>query len=325
MNAGEYLKNRQPLVYKSFSYSLNNNRLAHAYIITGEPGVPLKETALFLAQSILCDHPNPLACGECTTCERFVRNEYPDFIFLNGEEDSIKKEEVKETVNLFQLTPLERKGIMVYVIHLVENMTPDAVNSLLKFLEEPTDSTYAILTTQNEDKVLPTILSRCERLRMILTPRHEVYEAALELEVPQEDANILSFFHNDPSVIAEKAKDADYLKIKEGVVDFLEALPRSVHFARYILEKQVGPVLTTKPLARFFFDLLALFFKDVVSIKTHNAPSLGAYDKILAEAAAKLPHVENSLLAIMTLRGEIETNIRISLLLNHLVGVLIKE
>ena len=325
MNVGDYLKNRQPLVYKSFSYSLNNNRLAHAYILTGEPGIPLKETALFLAQSILCDHPNPVACGECTTCERFVRNEYPDFVFLNGEEESIKKDEVKDSVTMFQLTPLERKGIMVYVVHLIENMTPDGVNSLLKFLEEPTENTYAILTTQNEDKVLPTILSRCERLRMILTPREEVYEAALQLGVPQEDASILSFFHNDPNLIAEKAKDATYQRLKSGVVDFIDALPRSLHFARYILEKDIGPLLTTKPLARFYFDLLALFFKDIVSVKTHNPPSIGAYDKILAEAADKLPHVENSLLAIMTLRGEIETNIRISLLLNHLVGVLIKE
>ena len=325
MNVGLYLKTKQPLVYKSFSYSLNSARLAHAYILTGEPGIPLKETALFLAQSILCDHPNPLACSECTICERFVRQEYPDFVFLNGEEESIKKDEVKEAVNLFQLTPLEKKGIMVYVIHLVENMTPDAVNSLLKFLEEPTDGTYAILTTQNEDKVLPTILSRCEKLRMILTPRKEVYEGALALDVAKEDAAILSFFHNDPSLIALKAKDDTYLNLKNGAVDFIDALPRNIHFARYILERNVGPLLTTKALSRFFFDLLALFFKDVVSIKTHNPPSLNAYDKILTEAADKLPHVENSLLAIMTLRGEIETNIKISLLLNHLVGVLIKE
>ncbi len=325
MNVGEYLKKRQPLVYKSFSYSLNNNRLAHAYILCGEPGIPIKETALFLAQSILCDGPHPLACSECVTCERFVRQEYPDFIFLNGEEESIKKDEVKETVNLFQLTPLERKGMMVYVIHMVENMTPDAVNSLLKFLEEPTENTYAILTTQNEDKVLPTILSRCEKLRMILTPRDEVYESALKLEVPEEDASILSFFYNDPGLIASKAKEETYQNLKNGAIDFLEALPHNANLARYILEHNVGPLLTTKALSRFFFDMLALFFKDVVSIKTHNPPSLNAYDKIFGEAADKLPHVENSLLAIMTLRAEIETNIRISLLLNHLVGVLIKE
>lgn len=325
MNIGEYLKNRQPLVYKSFSYSLNNNRLSHAYILTGETGIPLKETALFLAQSILCDEPHPLACGECTTCERFVRNEYPDFVFMNGEEESIKKEEVKDTVNMFQMTPLERKGIMVYVVHLIENMTPDAVNSLLKFLEEPTENTYAILTTQNEEKVLPTILSRCERLRMILAPRKEVYESALEKGAPEEDASILSFFYNDPALIVEKSGEETYQRLKSGAIEFIDALPHSTHYARYVLEKEVGPLLTTKPLSRFFFDLLALLFKDIVSIKTHNPPSLGAYDKILAEAADKLPHVENSLLAIMTLRGEIETNIRISLLLNHLVGVLIKE
>ena len=325
MSLGNYLKNRQPLVTKSFCYGLTHDQLAHAYLLTGEAGTPLKETALYLAKSILCDHPNPLADEECVTCQRIDRGEYPDFIFLDGEEDSIKKEEIRETLSLFQKTPLERKGVMIYVIHLVENMTPEAVNSLLKFLEEPSSSTYAILTTQNEDKVLPTIISRCERLRLILTPRKEVYDEAIALGVPQDDAEILSYFYNDGSLLKAAQEKEEYQKMKIAVTDAVEAFSRSSQFARFTFEKEVMPLLSTKANARFFFDLLTLFFRDVVAAKAGNPISLTSYDKIIRDAAKKLPHVETSLLSIMTLRGEIELNIRPGLILAHLVNVLTQE
>ena len=325
MSLGNYLKNRQPLVTKSFCYGLTHDQLAHAYLLTGESGTPLKETALFLAKSIICDHPSPLADEECITCQRIDREEYPDFIFLSGEEESIKKEEVGDTLTLFQKTPLERKGVMIYVIHLVENMTLEAVNSLLKFLEEPTPWTYAILTTQNEDKVLPTIVSRCERLRLILTPRNEVYEEALALGVAKEDCELLSYFYNDGSLLKEAAEKEDYQKLKLALTDALDALSTSPQFARFIFENQVTPLLSSKASARFFFDLLTQFFRDIVAKKAGNPITLTSYATIIDAATKKLPHVETSLLSIMTLRGEIELNIRVGLILAHLVNVLTKE
>lgn len=325
MGLASYLQNRQPLVTKSFCYGLTHDQLAHAYLLSGEAGTPLKETALLLAKSILCDHPDPFADEECIICQRIACDEYPDFVFLNGEEDSIKKEEVRETLNLFQKTPLERKGVMIYVIHLVENMTLEAVNSLLKFLEEPNDYTYAILTTQNEDKVLPTIVSRCEKLRLILTPRQEVYEEALALGVAKDDVEMLSYFYNDGSLLAEAAKKESYQKLKYALTDAVDALSRSPHFARFIFEKEITPLLTSKPEARFFFDMLTQIFRDIVAKKAGNPITLTSYGNIIDEAAMKLPHVEQSLLSIMTLRGEIELNIRIGLILAHLVNVLTKE
>ena len=325
MSLASYLKNKQPLVTKSFSYGLTHDQLAHAYLLSGEAGTPLKETALFLAKSIICDHPTPFADEECITCQRIDHGEYPDFIFLNGEEESIKKDEVRDAVNLFQKTPLERKGVMIYVIHLVENMTLEAVNSLLKFLEEPSPSTYAILTTQNEEKVLPTIISRCEKLRLILTPRKEVFEEALSLGVEKEDAEILSAFYNDGSLLQKAATDEKYQKLKIAITDGIDALSRSPHFARFIFEKDISPLLSTKADARFFFDMLALFFQDIVSVKAGNPIALTSYDRIIAEAAKKLPHVDASLLAILTMRGEIELNIKIGLILTHLVNTLTQE
>lgn len=325
MSFGQYLLDKQPLLSRPFSYALTHDQLAHAYLVVGESGTPLKETALTMAKSILCDHPHPFADEECIICQRIDRDEYPDFVFLNGEEATIKIQEVRDLLTLFSQTPLETKGIMVYVIHLVENMTPETVNALLKFLEEPISKTYAILTTQNEDKVLPTILSRCEKLRLVLTPRQEVLNEALSDGVETKDAEILSCLLGSGALIKAKAADETYQKFKDAAVNTLDALIRSTSFARFTVETEVAPLLTTKPAARLYFDILALLFQDVVATASGNPLRLPSYAKITTDAAKQLPHVETSLLEIMTLRGEAESNLRINLILVHLVRRICKE
>ena len=162
MQIEKYLKNHQPIIYQTFTNSLKNNSLSHAYLLVGNPGTPLLETATFLAKSILCDEPSPLACSNCITCLRIESENYPDVIILDGSKATIKKEDVLNIESRFEKTAFETKGIMIYVVHLVENMTLEAVNSILKFLEEPEGEVYAFLTTNNLNNVLPTIISRCQ-------------------------------------------------------------------------------------------------------------------------------------------------------------------
>ena len=320
-----YIKDKQPFIYRTFCNALKEGKLAHAYFISGEIGTPLKETAIYLAKSLLCDHPRPLADEECITCERIDKGEYPDFIFLDGAEETIKKDDIRALTTAFSRTALEAKGRMVYVINHVENMKNDVSNSLLKFLEEPPSETYAILTSQNEAKVLPTILSRCESLRLLLAPRKEVIEEAKALGVPQEDAEILSHFINDASLLKRKMEEEDYESVKLCLMDFLEALPSSRRYARFLIEKDVIAIVKTKPQLRMFFDTLTLFLKEALAYKTGGSIYLEAYATILKELGDKLPNLEESLLEVMSMRSEIETNINRGLLLIHLANVLCKE
>ena len=94
MGIKNYVEKNQPLLSKTFSLAIKGNRIAHAYLLLGEPGIPLKEIAIFMAKSILCDHGDPLADETCNTCKRIEEGEYPDLIICNGEESSIKKEDV---------------------------------------------------------------------------------------------------------------------------------------------------------------------------------------------------------------------------------------
>ena len=204
-------------------------------------------------------------------------------------------------------------------------MTVEAINSVLKFLEEPTPNTYAILTTRNEAKVLPTILSRCQTIRMHLAPREDVEARAKAIGVADEDAELLSFFFNDATLVSENAGDEAYQATKASLISFLDATSQGKDMARLIMEKDVIPVVNSKASARLFFDMMTLFLKDASSLSKGGTISLKAHESTIQDLVKSLPNIDKNLLALMTLRGEIETNIQIGLLLSHLAISIFKE
>ena len=330
MQVAKYLETKQPIIYRTFVRSLKNHHLSHAYLISGNPGTPLLQVAKYLAKSILCDNPDPLACNNCITCLRVDDENYPDFIVLDGSAKTIKKEEVGNIEEQFEKTAFESKGIMIYIIHLVENMGVEAINSILKFLEEPGSEIYAFLTTNNENNVLPTIISRCQLLRLKLVNRQEVIEDAISLNVPQEDAELLSYFYNDGEliydIVNDKEKVDDYKDAKDAFVDFLEALKKDdKREAIYYAQTSIIPLVKTKESARFFLDMLVEGFEDILNIQQGKSPILKSYDTILKELSDKLAHVDESLIEILKDRNLINLNVNTSLLMDHLVFSIIEE
>lgn len=330
MQVGTYLKKHQPIIYQTFLNSFNAKKLSHAYLISGNPGTPLLEVTKYFAKSILCDDPDPLACNSCITCLRIDDENYPDFIVIDGSKGRIKKEEVSDIESQFEKTAFESKGIMVYILHLVENMTIEAVNSILKFLEEPGSEIYAFLTTNNETGILPTIISRCQVLRLKQIDRQEVIDSAIALGVEQSDAELLSYFYNDPELIQESLEDSDdkdnYLDAKKALEEFLESLKdddyrASIYYAQTYIVSQVK----TLPEARFFFDMLGQVFEDILNIKHNKQPILLSYDTILRELSVKLPHIEESLLEILKDRNLLNMNVNVSLLIDNLILKIVKE
>lgn len=330
MQVEKYLRLYQPVIYKTFLNSLKNERLSHAYLLCGNPGTPLLEVAKFLAKSILCDNPSPLACDNCITCMRVDDGNYPDFIVYDGSKTSIKKEEVEYVETQFEKTAFETKGIMIYVLHLIENVTEQAINSILKFLEEPGKNVYAFLTTNNENSILPTIISRCQVMHLKLVDRQEVIATAMENGVPQEDAELLSYFYNDPELISEILADEDendsYQAGKEAFLNFLEELqkddPREVI---YFTQTNIIPLVKTKESARFFIDMLTQGFKDVLTIQNGDTPILQSYATILNKLANKLDDIQGILIELLKDRNIINLNVNVSLLIDHLVLHIIKE
>lgn len=325
MNVQSYLKEKQSVLYETFSKSLLSKKLSHAYLLVGEKGTPLLQTGQYLAKSILCDAPNPLADESCETCRRIENGDYPDFRFYDGSEGTIKKDEVQDLIHYFEQTPLEKKGVMVYLIHCVESMTIEAVNSLLKFLEEPNPAAYAILTTENESKVLPTIISRCQTLHLRLLPREEVIKSSQNLPISPQDLDILSFFCNDPTLIEEESKSKNYLAAKGAFDALVPALASDIAEARFIAETEVIPALKERSSLRYFIEMVGLFLQDACLAKANASIKMPSYAKMSQAFATKRKNPNADLLFVMKLRQETETNINGGLLILHMLYQLGKE
>lgn len=319
MNLSVYLQEKQSVLFQTFSRALKEGRLAHAYLLVGENGTPLQQVGEYLAKSILCDSPNPLADEECEACRRIEKGDYPDYRFYDGSEGSIKKDEVQSLIHYFEQTPLESKGIMVYLIHCVEGMTPEAENSLLKFLEEPNPCAYAILTTRNEAKVLPTIVSRCQTLHLKLTPRDEVLEDCKKAGIDEKDAELLSFLANDLAFIQEGVKSKTYQNAKMAFEEIVSSLQKGLPEARFAAENVVIPLLKERPVLKEFLEFLTLFYEDVLAWKYGTPLKLASYGKMSRAVLEKTDDPKKALLSVMNARQEADTNINGGLLLLHML------
>lgn len=313
-----YLQKYQKILYQTFSRALEKKQVSHAYLLVGEPGTPLLSTAKYLAKTLVCDHPSPFACNTCFTCLRIDDGNYADFILLDGSQKTIKKEEIQVLESAFEKTALEDKGKMIYIIHLVENMTVEAINSLLKFLEEPEENIYAFLTTENELKVLPTILSRTQKIPLKKIPQEDILKECSEHEISTQDAELLSFFYQDIPSILEAMESDDYQVAHHALDLFLHALTKSKENALFVMQTEIANEIRSKEKAKCFFDLFVVCCQEMLAIKGNYPIFLQSYATILKKLANQMDDIESEMLLFMEARGKLDLNINIPLLLDHM-------
>ncbi|MGH9408192.1 MAG: DNA polymerase III subunit delta', partial [Vicinamibacterales bacterium] len=145
-------------------------------LFTGPEGVGKRLTAVALAQALNCDRQasestgRPAefpgsACGECRTCTRIARGVHADVVLVEpGESGSIKVDQVRDAIERSAYRPFEGRRRVV-IVDPADALIPEAQNALLKTLEEPPSASVFILITSTPDVLLPTVLSRCHRLR----------------------------------------------------------------------------------------------------------------------------------------------------------------
>ena len=330
MQVEKYLKTYQPVIYQTFLNSLQKDQLSHAYLLSGSNGTPLLDVATFFAKSILCDDPSPLACNSCITCLRVDDGNYPDFFIFDGSKATIRKEAVTTIESAFEKKAFESKGIRVYILHLIENMTIEAINSILKFLEEPGQKVYAFLTTNNENAVLPTIISRCQVLRLKLIDKQIVIKTAIEEGVEKKDAELLSYFYNDGELIKEILDDQDnnaaFFTAKSCFEEIIEVLANEeAEDAIYHSQSNIVNKIKSKESCRYFISMLVMAFEDMVNIQNQKNVFLESYATILETLTNKLSHLDESLIELLKCGSIVNSNVNIALLIDHLFYTITKE
>ena len=170
-------------------------RLAHATLLTGEPGTGKRTFARLLGQGLLCSGTGDRPCGQCRDCRRFAAKTHPDAFFPAPapKEKTIKIDALREMIDALSRHALEG-GRRVILMENAERMTPQAQNCLLKTLEEAAEDTYFLLTADAESALLPTIRSRCRVLRVAPWSGQRIEQALMSRGIPGDRARALSVY-----------------------------------------------------------------------------------------------------------------------------------
>ena len=154
----------QELLVKILSNAINNDRLAHAYILTGVRGVGKTTTARLIAMSINCknrDKKNCEPCGNCDSCKSTTSDSNLDVIEIDAASNT-GVDDIREIIDNVKYKPVIG-DYKIFIIDEVHMLSKSAFNALLKTLEEPPEHVKFIFATTEIKKVPITVLSRCQR------------------------------------------------------------------------------------------------------------------------------------------------------------------
>jgi DNA polymerase-3 subunit delta' len=209
---------------KLLSEHVGRGRVRHAYLFTGPTSVGRRSLALRFAQALNCSQPVTPGepCLNCRACQQIQRMQHPDLSVVQAETVGgvLKVDQIRELQRSLALAPYEARYRVALLLRF-EEAHPSAMNALLKTLEEPPAQVVLMLTAENVDILLPTIVSRCEVLRLRPAPVEQVGRWLHEHHgLSPEQAQLLAHISNGrPGYAWRLAQQADALQQRQNLLD----------------------------------------------------------------------------------------------------------
>ncbi|RPF51182.1 DNA polymerase III subunit delta' [Aquisalibacillus elongatus] len=282
MTSWTELKQSQPVAVKMLNNSITRQRIAHAYLFHGPPGTGKQEASLLFAKRYFCEELHDTSaesCNACPTCKRIESGNHPDLHWIEPEGQSIKKEQIEYLQKEFTYTGLESNK-KVYVVREAEKMTINAANRLLKFLEEPSRETVAILITEHISQMLDTIVSRCQRIQFHTLSNQKLYEQLLNQGLPESTANMFASMKLDVQQSLELNEDDWFAEARKIVIQLMDKVMNPSEDGYLYLHQMYLKHFQGREQLDFGLDLLLIWFQDLVSLHLDKNESIVLTDQM---------------------------------------------
>ena len=292
----------QKHIVKTLKNALSSGKIAHAYLFAGPRGTGKTSMAKLFAKALNCEHGVGCQCNECCNCKAIIDGSHPDVLELDAASNN-GVDEIRELIDKVKYGTILGR-YKVYIIDEVHMLSAGAFNALLKTLEEPPEHVIFILATTEPHKILPTILSRCqrydfekvsdqdirERLHTILDEEGVTFnDAAINLIIKLADGGMRDALSILEKVLAYSGNTLN----EQDILDIfsLESTEEKISLLNSIVRKDTKDVLdrlhkyvaSGTDIKRLTEDLLSIL-KDVL---IYNSSYNATYLEILKEDEAQ--------------------------------------
>ena len=296
----------QAIAYRILMNGVKNNKCSHAYLINTNGYNKGFDFAKAFAKVLLCPNGSD-ECG-CSVCVSVDNDVCPDLKVINCDGLWIKKEQMDDLQAEFSMKSISSNR-KVYIINGAHNLNASASNSILKFLEEPEEGIVAILVTDNIYNVLGTIVSRCQVINL---NNNETYTDSMI-------DNIANKLYDESDKINEFINNPDSLSKVGNVINFVKYLD-SNRLDTILYINDVWNKHFSKDDYLFAFDIMLMFYNDVISYKLNSSIILTDYrDDIIKFSSYDLAYIMKCINLIIELKNRIYSNVNIGLLMDKLI------
>lgn len=255
---------RQPFLTKHFAKLIRENKLVHAYLLSGAEGTGKIELAKWVAKGIFClNSQNGVPCLKCSECNRIENNNHPDVVTIMPDGLSIKVEQIRYLKSEFNNSGVESDR-KVFIIQDAQKMSIGAANSLLKFLEEPSGNITAFLLTSEPQKLLPTIISRCQEVEMQQLTSEQLEQELISESISEKNSHILANLAQSV-VEAKKINDNEnFDKILATVNNWYRKLLRKDLLSFVMIQSKIIGLIQNKEDQNLVLQVIILTVRDTV-------------------------------------------------------------
>lgn len=262
-------------LFESLTTRYRAAKLHHGLLFMGAPDAGKQQLCEHLAKALLCKSVGPsnqklketslfapaleptqailAACNACKSCLLIDAGSHPDLHIITTEKSQIGIDAIRQAIAKVSQTA-QLSGNKVIIIPKVELMSESASNALLKTLEEPTPNTYLLMTTNEAQRLLPTILSRCEKLPVALPTYDQSCEWLATFSIPAPTKMALQAHGSSPITYKNELEDPELIGFDDFTQTLKELLSGSTTANRAALKWQTEAAKASRWLAQHWIE-----------------------------------------------------------------------